>query len=178
MLISNNGQKILKIFHLFAVCFWVGGGTGLLLLLYAAKSAADSGELIGILRSYHFISVIITVYMGAYASFFTGLAYSLCTNRGFFRHKWIIYKWVMTVIMIGVGMVFLGPWSTQMYEQALQFGLSALQRPEFNGIYDKHMAILIVYLALFIVATVLSVFKPWEREELSRQRPSLIQHER
>lgn len=178
MLISTNGQKILKIFHLFAVCYWVGGGMGLLLLLYAAKSAGSSDELVGILRSYRFINVIVTVYMGAYASFFTGLAYSLCTNRGFFRHKWIIYKWVMTVGMIAAGMAFLSPWSTRMYEQALQHGILVLQHPEFTAIYEKHMIVLLVYLALFIVATILSVYKPWEREEIARRQPLPIQHER
>ncbi|CAK7071594.1 MAG: hypothetical protein DELT_01918 [Desulfovibrio sp.] len=179
MLISNNGQKILKIFHLFAVCFWVGGGMGLLLLLYAAKSAASSDELVGILRSYRFVNVIVTVYMGAYASFFTGLAYSLCTNRGFFRHKWIIAKWVMTVAMIAAGMAFLGPWSTQMLEMAITGGLHALRHPDFIRIYELHTMVIAAYMALFVVATVLSVYKPWEREEQSRhQPPPLLQHER
>lgn len=170
MLISNNAQKILKIFHLFAVCFWVGGGMGLMLLLRAAPDAGSADELFGILKSYRFINVIVTVYMGAYCSFFTGLAYSLCTNRGFFRHKWIILKWGMTLAMILCGSFFLGPWSTQMLEMTTSMGLAALEDPEFKQIYSQHMYALIMYMALFIVATVLSVYKPWEREELVRQQ--------
>ncbi len=170
MLISNNAMKILIIFHLFAVCFWVGGGLGLMLLLYAVKNAGSADELFGILKSYQFISVIMTVYMGAYGSFFTGLAYSLYTNRGFFRHKWIIIKWVMTVGMILCGSLYLGPWSTQMLETAVSMGLDALRSPHFLTIYDKHMNMLIFYTLLFIVATILSVYKPWERDELLRQQ--------
>lgn len=170
MLISTEAQKILKIFHLFAVCFWVGGGMGLLLLLHAAKDASSADELFGILKSYRFINVIVTVYMGAYGSFFTGLAYSLCTNRGFFRHKWIIIKWLMTLGMILCGSFFLGVWSTQMLETAASMGLAALRDPQFLAIYDKHFDALLVYMALFVLATVLSVYKPWEREELIRQQ--------
>ena len=170
MLISTEGQKILKILHLFAVCFWVGGGMGLLLLLHAAMDAGNSEELFGILKSYHFISVIITVYMGAYGSFFTGLAYSLCTNRGFFRHKWIILKWAMTLGMIIGGTAYLGPWSTQMLEMADSMGLAALDDPEFRAVYDLHIKVLILYLLLFVIATVLSVYKPWERDELLRMQ--------
>ena len=170
MLISTNAQKILKIFHLFAVCFWVGGGMSQMLLLYAAKDTGSADELFGLLKSYRFINVIVTVYMGAYGSFFTGLAYSLCTNRGFFRHKWIIIKWAMTVGMIVCGSVFLSVWSTQMLEMAAAMGLDALRSPEFLAVYDKHLIALIVYFLLFVVATVLSVYKPWERDEVLRQQ--------
>ena len=169
MLISTEAQKILKIFHLFAVCYWVGGGMGLILLLNAATDAGSSEELFGILKSYRFINVIVTVYMGAYGSFFTGLAYSLCTNRGFFRHKWIILKWVMTLGMILCGSFFLGPWSTQMLEMAVKTGLAALSDPAFQAVYNRHFLVLLVYMGLFVLATVLSVYKPWERAELIRQ---------
>ena len=170
MLISNEGQKVLKVFHLFAVCFWVGGGMGLILLLRAALDAGSSDELFGILKSYRFISVIITVYMGAYGSFFTGLAYSLCTNRGFFRHKWIILKWAMTLGMILYGSFVLGGWSTRMLEMAASTGLAALQNPEFQQLYTWHFCASIVYMALYVIATVLSVYKPWEKDELIRQQ--------
>lgn len=169
MLISDNGQKILKIFHLFAVCFWVGGGMGLILLLHAANDAGSSEELFGILKSYRFIDVFITMYLGAYGSFFTGLAYSLCTNRGFFRHKWIILKWAMTLGMIVCGTAFLGAWSTHMLEMADSMGLAALRDPEFQRIYKLHLVLSWVYMGLFVVATVLSVYKPWEKSEIIRQ---------
>lgn len=169
MLISNEAQKILKVFHLFTVCFWVGGGMGLILLLRAAMDAGSADELFGILKSYRFINVIITVYMGAYGSFFTGLAYSLCTNRGFFRHKWIILKWAMTLGMIIHGTAYLGVWSTRMLEMAAAMGLAALADPEFQRIYTRHLYASWIYMGLLVAATVLSVYKPWEKEEIYRE---------
>ena len=169
MLISTNGQRVLKILHLFTVCFWVGGDMALLLLLYAAQDAGTSEELFGILKSYKFVNVLITVYLGAYGTFFTGLAYSLCTNRGFFRHRWVILKWVMTLGMIICGLAFLGGWSTQLLELAAASGLPALQSREFQAIFDRQITAGILYMGLFVLAFILSVYKPWEREELLRQ---------
>lgn len=165
MLISTEAQKVLKIFHLFAVCFWVGGAMGLILLLRAALDAGSADELFGILKSYRFINVIITVYMGAYGSFFTGLAYSLCTNRGFFRHKWIILKWALTMYLILAGSFMLGPWSTFLLETAGKMGLAALSDPEYIRVSSLHWALEIAGLFLFVAATAISVYKPWEIRE-------------
>ena len=173
MIISNNAQKVLKIFHLFAISFWMGGEFALLVLLHASTYAQSSGELFGILKSYHFVSIVVAVYLGAYGSLFTGLAYSLCTNRGFFRHKWIILKWVMTIGMIVFGSLFLGKWSTALLESASELGLNALQDSEFLRLHALHIKALIVYLALFGLSTVLSVFKPWEIRELAAQQGRL-----
>lgn len=166
MLISSEAQKVLKIFHLFAVCFWVGGAVGLMLLLRAVPDAGTDAELFGILKSYSFINVILTVYMGAYGSFFTGLAYSLCTNRGFFRHKWVILKWAMTLGMILFGMKFLALWSNALLEMAAAMGLAALEHPVFVQAYKRLLLASILYFGMFILATILSVYKPWERKEL------------
>lgn len=171
MLISTNGQRVLKILHLFAVCCWVGGGMGLLLLLFAAKDAETADEMFGILKSHKFITVIVTVYMGAYGTFFTGLIYSMCTNRGFFRHKWVVLKWIMTLGMIVYGMTCLGAWGTQMLEMAADAGLAALQDPEFLKVYNRQVTATIIYMVLFVVAFILSEYKPWEREELARRLP-------
>lgn len=173
MLISNTAQKVLKIFHLLAISYWMGGGLALIVLLYASGHAQSGEELFGILKSYRFVNVVVAVYMGAYGSLFTGLAYSLCTNRGFFRHKWIIIKWAMTIGMIIFGSVCLGEWSTSLLEMAHSLGAAALEHPEYLHLQSLHMKVLIGYMTLFVIATVLSVFKPWEMKELAAQQGRL-----
>lgn len=165
MLISGNAQKILKILHLFAVCFWIGGGVSLMTLLYASEYAQSGGELYGMLRSFRFVSVVVVVWGGALGSFFTGVAYSLCTNRGFFRHKWIILKWVFTLYLILAGTQWLGPWSTFLFEKAGDIGLAALQDPEYIRVASLHWTMQIVDMSVFLAATVISVYKPWETSE-------------
>lgn len=166
MLISANAQKILKILHLITTSCWMGGCLTLSILLYAAQHSQSDAELFGVLKSYKYVNVIVTVYLGAYGSLFTGLAYSLCTNRGFIRHKWIIIKWAVTLGMIYAGGSYLGPWSSAMMDMSRDVGLAALETPEYLQYQSLVMKGEIICLALFLLAVLLSVYKPWEQKEL------------
>lgn len=166
MLISVNGQKILKVLHLVTASCWFGGGLALAVLMYASQYAQSDAELFGMLKSYKYLNVIITVYLGAYGTLFTGLAYSLCTNRGFVRHKWIIAKWVMTLGMIYGGSVYLGPWSTSMLEMSQTMGLFALENAEYLNAQALASRGQIICLVVFLLSILLSVYKPWEQKEL------------
>ena len=165
MIISGNAQRILKILHLLAVCFWVGGSLAELVLHYTSFTAQSGGELFGILRGSRFVSVYVVVYLGALGSFFTGLAYSLCTNRGFFRHKWIIIKWVTTVFLIGWGGFYLGPLSVEMLEMAQNLGLEAISDSGYQVLHEQLLLSLLIHKGLLIILTIISVFKPWETKE-------------
>ncbi|UQZ88827.1 hypothetical protein C4J81_06275 [Deltaproteobacteria bacterium Smac51] len=168
MIISGNAQKALKILHLLAVCFWVGGALCELLLYYISSSAESGGELFGIMRGTRFVSLYVVVYLGAFGSFFTGLAYSLCTHRGFFRHKWIIIKWATTIYMIACGFMFLGGWGAELAEKAYFLGLAALDDPAYMAIRTKLLFTVSGHMVLFIILTAISVYKPWETKEAIR----------
>ena len=168
MIISTNGQRILKILHLLAVSFWVGGGLSELILFYTSATAQTGGELFGILRGSRFVSIYVVVYLGAFGSFFTGLAYSMCTNRGFFRHKWIIIKWATTVYLMIGGTWFLGPWGIEMLEAVQVMGLEVLSDPAYLEIRGKLLTLLAVHMGAFAALIVISVFKPWEVQESIR----------
>jgi putative copper export protein len=171
MHISGNAQKILKTLHLLAVSFWIGGCLALFILLNASGYAQSDGELYGMLRSFQYVNVYVVVYGGALGSFFTGLAYSICTNRGFFRHKWIIIKWALTLYLMLTGTLLLGPWSTYLLETARKTGLAALADPEYARVASLHWTLQVAELGLFVAATVISVYKPWEiQETISRLR--------
>lgn len=166
MLISANAQKILKTLHFITASCWFGGCLSMALLMYAAEYAQSDAEFFGILKSYKYLNVIITVYLGAYGTLFTGLAYSLCTNRGFTRHKWVVAKWVMTLGMIYGGAAYLGPGSTLMLEMARDMGLAALENAAYLQARFIVMTGQLVCLALFLLSVLLSVYKPWEQDEV------------
>lgn len=168
MIISGNLQKILKILHLFAVSFWVGTCLSELILFYVSSNAESGGELFGLLRASRLISTYVTVYLGAFGSFFTGLAYSLCTQRGFVRHKWVIIKWVSTIYLMFCGFKFMEPWSTEMLETAWTIGLEALNLEAYLGLRQKILILVSVNMVLLAVLMVISVYKPWEVAESIR----------
>ena len=169
MLISANGQKILKILHLITTSCWLGGCLSLTILLYTSQYVQSDAELFGMLKSYKFLNVIVTVYLGAYGSLFTGLAYSLCTNRGFIRHKWVIAKWVMTLGMICGGTIYLGPWNTFLLDMSRDMGIAALRNAEYLQTHSYLMNGELVCLVLFFLSILLSVYKPWEQDEINAQ---------
>lgn len=175
MLISGRDQKLLKVCHLMAVSSWIGGCIALITLIFASSSAQESYELYGILNGVRFVNVVVVVYLGGFASFFTGLAYSLCTNRGFFKYRWITLKWMITLFTMATGAIMLGPWSTHLLEIVDLKGIAALETPGYIRTHTLLLIFLGIDLALLFVATVLSVFKPWEDLERHKRAPAPVQ---
>lgn len=170
MLISGNAQKVLKILHLLAISYWIGGALALLTLVWVSTYAQNGDELYGVLKSMRLINVVVVVWLGAWGSFFTGLAYSVCTNRGFFRHKWVILKWLITIYMMVSGTILMGPWSNFLFESAAELNSAALAHPEFLAVRTHYLRLEFFNMALFVLAIVLSVFKPWELREVARRQ--------
>ena len=172
MFISVNAQKILKILHIITTSCWMGGCLALTILMHVSQYAESDAELFGMLKSYKYINVLITVYLGAYGSLFTGLAYSLCTNRGFFRHKWVIAKWVMTLGMLYGGAAYLGPWSTFMLDMARDSGIAGLENADYLQAQTLAMRGKSIRPSLYVLSLLLFGCKPWEQEKM------LAPHER
>ncbi|NLD38413.1 MAG: hypothetical protein GX654_16245 [Desulfatiglans sp.] len=159
--IKAKGLKWLKGFHMIAVSCWVGGAVSLILLYFLKNGVDDRGVLYGINRSIHHIDMAVIVIPGAFGSLVTGLIYSAFSSWGFFRHKWMIFKWIVTVAAILFGTFFLGPWETNMMEISGKIGLASLNDPEY--LYNEKMNLIFGAIqALLLIATIfVSIFKPW-----------------
>ena len=99
----------------------------------------------------------------ALGSLFTGLTFSLFTSGGFFRHRWLTFKWVATLGTILFGTFFLGPWVNGMEAMTAAEGGRAVgtalyqQYDKLNGIFG------ILQFVLLGVMLALSYLKPWGR---------------
>lgn len=169
MIISASAQRVLKVIHLMTISFWIGSGVATLSILLSSNYAETGSELYGALRSMNLVTLIVAVYLGGYGSFFTGLAYSICTNRGFIRHKWVVLKWGMTIFIILTGALYMGPTKIVMMELVHDHGLGVLDMPEYQRAQTLLTCLSVVNIAMFLICTVLSVYKPWEREELEKR---------
>jgi len=162
MRLSPNLTKWLKSLHLLAVAGWAGGAVSLLILHFLRFNGVESGnELYGIDRAAHLIDMGVVVYLGAFGCLLTGLLYSIFTNWGFFRHKWVLIKWVITIFCILSGTFFLGPWETAMLNISHQSGDTALMNVGYLSSMRLNFWFGIVQLILLIFAMFISVFKPW-----------------
>jgi len=168
---SPKQTKWLKCFHLLAVTGWAGGAFSLLLLHFLRFKGFSSGnDLYGIDRASHLVDMGVIVILGATGCFVTGLLYSIFTNWGFFRHRWIMVKWIITIFCILFGTFFLGPWETTMVNISRELGNAALRDEKYISSMYLNFWFGLLQIILIIFVTFISVFKPWRRNQ--RPKPA------
>ena len=168
--LTSNGVKWLKGFHLIAVACWVGGAVSLISLYFLKTGITDGRVLYGINQSLHHVDMSIVVVPGAIGSLLTGLAYSLLTNWGFFKHNWLTFKWIVTLTAIVFGTFFLGPWESTMMEISGKLGMEALgdaayQYNQSMNLWFGALQVLILMITIFV-----SILKPWKAKKGAEKR--------
>lgn len=160
--LGKNGLKWLKGFHLLTVSCWIGGGIALFLLYFLKADIDDGRVLYGINQSIHHVDMLLIVIPGAIGCLLTGLIYGFFTNWGFFKHNWLIFKWILTISTILFGTFFLGPWETAMMNISGELGITALSDPAY--LYSQKMNFVWGGLQTFLlmVTVFISIFKPWK----------------
>ena len=161
--LSIKGQKWLKCLHVYSACVWAGCATMLMIMPFVLDPQRDS-ELYGILWTLDFIDMKILV-PGAMGTLFTGLVYSIWTNWGWFKHNWIIVKWVICLFGIIYGTFWLGPWLSEMTHISKELGLKALSDPQYlenrqNSLLFGTLQALTIIFAVFV-----SSLKPWKNKK-------------
>ena len=99
--------KILKMFHIFFAFSWIIGAVALCLLVFITYPVSGDelfmrSRILQIIDDYFII-------VGAMGCLFSGLIYSIWTNWGFFKHKWILLKWILIILQTLFGTFVLGP---------------------------------------------------------------------
>lgn len=159
--LTLSQQKALKTVHLISASLWLSNVISLLFLPIISRNIASGDQLYMYNVMYHFIDMFLLT-PAAIITLTTGLIYSIFTKWGFFKHGWIIYKWVVTVLIIIIGTFYLGPMVTKLLEIADIKRIDALQdqyylHGETIGLYAA-----IINSLLLIIAVIFSVYKPWK----------------
>lgn len=157
-----KGRQWLKGFHIFFACAWVGAG--ICLIAMQASLTADKGPMLhGIDISMKFIDDFIII-PGAIGCLITGLIYSLFTNWGFFKHRWVTVKWIINIGGILFGTFWLGPWLNGMPPISSAIGLEALSDPVY--MHNKTMNLIFApfQVGTLVFAAFISVLKPWKKK--------------
>ena len=160
--LKAKGLKWLKGFHLIAVSCWIGGAVSLLLLYFLKNGVTDGNVLYGINKSIHHVDMVVVVIPGASGCLITGLIYSSFSNWGFFKHTWMIFKWIVMIVTILFGTFFLGPWETNMMEISGKLGMSSLINSEY--LYNENMNLIFgtIQVLVLMITVFISIFKPWK----------------
>jgi hypothetical protein len=135
---------------------WFGAIAGFLALAIVGLTSQDSKIVVSSYISMEVISwfVIIPACLG---TLLTGLIQSLGTQWGLFRYYWVLVKLLLTIIVTVVLLLHMQPIS-YMADMAAGMTLSDsnLQGLRIQLVADAGAAMLIL-----LIATTLSVYKPW-----------------
>lgn len=165
--LNAKQTRILKIIHIFFFVIWIGGGLALMTLMFIAQPAIPDD----IYMKYRSMQVIddLIIIPGAMGSLVTGLFFGIWTNWGFFKHRWLTVKWIMTTAQIFFGTFALGPWLNGNTDIAMRIRGAALSSPDFmaNASHIELWGTVQVLFLLFML--IISVIKPWKKSTAGKQ---------
>jgi hypothetical protein len=156
MALSQATRKALLIVHVLSSVGWAGAVLVYLALGAAAVTSGDTNLVRAAYLAMDWAAWVILVPL-AVASLVSGIVQSLVTPWGLFRHYWIVFKLVVTVVATVVLVAYTG--TLDVFAQAAS--------PEFLTPADLQVLrgpSVIIHsagaLLLLLVATILAVYKP------------------
>ena len=147
---------------------WVGGSLGLTLMIVGLGPAQSGGELYGYDMACKFVDDYLII-PGAMGCLLSGLLISLLTPWGFFKHRWVTVKWVLTLLCILFGTFYLGPMVNGRPVLSGLMGLEALNEPNYLTSQGRNFFGGLFQLAAIIFMIVISTLKPWRKKAKPEQ---------
>ncbi|MDR1309095.1 MAG: DUF2269 family protein [Deltaproteobacteria bacterium] len=157
--LGNRGLRVLRTIHLVAAGLWIGGAVALNLMIAGLSTAESDGQLYGFNLACKFLDDAVLI-PGAMGCLVTGILISSLTNWGFWKHRWVIVKYVLTIFCILFGTFYLGPTVNDQPEISYREGLMALSNPEYVDNYYSSLKGGAVQILLLLLMFLISVFKP------------------
>ncbi|MBP3730216.1 MAG: DUF2269 family protein [Mailhella sp.] len=168
MKLTGKSQKLVKSLHIFAACCWLGTAMSLVLLsLGKYMGWIPAKAFFGVDYAAHLADQWVLVNIGVLLCFITGLIYSLFTEWGFFRHRWIIVKWIALIACVAFG-TWLGTLESSLLRLSTELGANAAASQEYLAILKQHLGGGVAQVIAVIAMVVISVFKPWKRQKANK----------
>ncbi len=156
--LSPRGLKILKTIHIILAATWLGGGLIMVFLLFVWPPT-EPFEMYMRSRDIWLIDYFI-VTPAALGIVATALIYGTKTKWGFFKHRWITVKWVLTIIFIIAGTFVMAPYVDANVYPAELIPTYSPENPEFLFNCHVNMVAGSIQVACLFLVFALSVFKP------------------
>jgi len=163
--------NIIKALHLICVGLVMGAAAGVLASLRLMYTRGDNLD--HLTADIFQATLVNSLFMWAlYGLLATSIAFSLFSPWGFFRHAWIVLKWVGLALMLFFSAYWLIPAVDGM--AALSDGLySILDAGErYSALFRQATTMASVVIGIGVILVLISVFKPFgllQREAPSRQ---------
>ena len=156
MLMTPSVRKLALTTHVTSSVGWFGAVAGFLSLAIAGLTNSNPQTV----RAAYVAMEVMTwgvIVPLSFASLATGLVQSLATTWGLFRHYWIVAKLALTVVATAILLVHTGP----IGRVARLAGERGLSSADLHGLRVQLIADAGAAIVALLVATTLSVYKPW-----------------
>jgi hypothetical protein len=171
MILTSATRKVLLTLHVMSSVGWAGAVAVFVVLDIAVLTSADPqlGRVLWLALQAAVWSLLVPL---AFASLLTGIVLALGTVWGLFRHYWVIFKLVFTLIATVVLML---------YTQTISTVAGMRAGPAMSGM-DFPSALLHTGggLVVLLLTTVLAIYKPrgmtryGQRKRLQQRRQSVL----
>lgn len=156
-----NAMKALKVFHILFGIMWIGGVMALVSIMLGTRPQGVE-QMYAVAKDHLVIDKFFLI-PGGIGIVLTAFVYSIFTKWGFFKVKWVGVKWVLTVVLVLIGKVYMGVTIENNMDYAAMMLTEPLPlEPFLTNV--RHVVIAgIVQLVGFAVILILSVWKPWTK---------------
>lgn len=150
MKIKGKALKVLKLLHFVTIFMWIGGAVSMMVIMLSNPVS----EPVSMQTRAEMLAAIdgTLVTPGAIATVFVGLLYGIFTGWGFFKHGWIVAKWILTFAMILSGTFAMGP--------CVHANVSITDLVLYEQNVDQTVFWGWIQLALLGITVILSIWKP------------------
>ncbi|MGA9172577.1 MAG: hypothetical protein WBZ33_01140, partial [Thermoactinomyces sp.] len=124
------------------------------------QNARNGEQLYYILADMHLIDVTLIRYP-ALMVFISGVLLSIWTQWGLIKYYWVVIKFALTLLIILIGILFLGDWLSFLLETANHLGLDAFQKHDFQTTSWSLIFISAFNILAMALMTCITYFKPF-----------------
>jgi len=164
--LAVRGKRVLLSIHIALNAVWIGA-IAIILFLLLGKDDVPNGDQLSALHSTIFTIHDTVVMNVALLSAVTGILFSLFTNWGFFRFRWIIVKWASVSALCLLMTLNIAPALNGMAAMTDVERNEALVNPLYRQYESESIIFLFLELAGLISIIPVSVFKPWGQRTTS-----------
>lgn len=166
--LSRRARQVVLVAHIAASVGWLGVDVVLLVLSVTGLTTGDPALMVGV---YQAIGVLVPLVLvpATLAALGTGILLGTGTRWGLLRHWWVVAKLVLTVGLTVAVYVALRPGVAELATAAASPGPGGLVHAVGDGPRELIFGPT-VSLVVLLVATTLSVLKPWGRTPRASRR--------
>jgi hypothetical protein len=158
MKFKKRGMQWLRLVHILSVSIWLGSVVCIGSLACICFFTLNEADFLTIAPLVPELYRKVVLPVGIF-TIVQGIIYGLFTNWGFFKFKWILFKWILALLVtVCTGLGGIGN---------MLVVLDKVERSGFTGGFaDGGLVLLFIVLQIVFMftITILSVFKPMKRE--------------